>query len=149
MLKHVDPEMILMDINLPGIDGINTLNRILEERCIPCIFITGYSDSLTIEAASSSNAYGYLIKPVDKAPLNAAIAVACERYNRQLQAQEDARRAHVALEERKIIERAKAQLMEMTGMKEPQAMTFMQKKSRNTNTKLADVARSILKLKEI
>lgn len=145
LMNYIVPDMILMDINMPGINGITTLNRISEQHFLPCIFITGYSDPLTIESATATNAFGYLIKPIDKAELHAAILIAVKRYTEQCAAEQEAQRAKSALNDRKLIERAKGILMTNLRLNEQQAMQFLQKRSRDSNVKLVDVAQQIIK----
>lgn len=137
MAESCEPDLILMDINIPELDGIIVMERLREKKNIPCIFLTGYSDSALIERAAGVNAYGYLIKPVDVHDLEAAIGIAMRRFREM----DDSRRA---LADRKLVERAKGLLMDVLGMKEKQAMQFLQKRSRELNRKLPDLAKEII-----
>ena len=142
------PDLILMDINLPEIDGITALSIINKQYKIPCIFITGYADEETIARAQSAYTFGYLVKPVDADDLRAAINTSVARYNEYVRVNQNLQQTQKALEDRKIIERAKGILMDYLGMREGQAMQHLQKKSRTTNMKIADVARKIIAIYE-
>ena len=146
IVGRTDPDIILMDINLPGMDGIEVMAKINESRRIPCIFITGYSDSGLIARAQSPFTYGYLIKPVDISDLRAAINVAMSRFEDYSKVSNSLDKATKALEERKTIERAKGIVMDLLGLKETQAMQYLQKKSRNSNVRVIDIARKIIEI---
>lgn len=144
-IERNQPDLILMDINLPGMNGIATMRRVNETHDIPCIFITGYPDQQQIIAqAEAKNVYGYLIKPVDANDLKAVIGVTMARFRDYHHIHESLSLAQKTLEERKLVERAKGILMDAFEMKEQQAMQYLQKKSRATNKRLAVVAQEII-----
>lgn len=145
-VQHVD--LILMDINLPEMDGITAMEQISKEKSIPIIFITGYSDSELIQRARSQNTYGYLIKPVDVSDLKAAIDVALCRFGEYQKIQTQLVKAKNDLVTRKLIERAKGLLMDSFGMSEAKAMRYLQEKSRSTNRKMEDIAKRLIETAE-
>ncbi|NPV52012.1 MAG: response regulator [Firmicutes bacterium] len=137
MSKRLQPELVLMDINMPKLDGIEAAKLINEHNPIPVIIISGYSQADLISRATEAGVYGYLVKPVDKTDLAPAIDVAFGRFEETL-------RFKRSLEERKLIERAKGVLMDKRGLRENEAMKYLERQSQNTNEKLAIVAKKIL-----
>ena len=150
MVEELDPDLIIMDVKMPRLDGIQALEKINRGRnnILPCVFVTAHSDDALIARAKDAGAFSYLIKPVTIDSLKAAVEIAVQRYQDFLHLQEERDTAKENLENRKIIERAKGYLMDNFGMKEQQALEYMQKKSRDTNKKLILVAKSVLKMDE-
>lgn len=144
LVEKTLPDLILMDINIPQLDGITVMEKVSQKHEIPCIFITGYSSQDFVSRASLTNSYGYLIKPVDINDLRAAIKVAMTRFEEFQKANASFLSAKQELENRKLIERAKGILMDTYLMKEAQAMQFLQKKSRETNKKINVLAQEII-----
>ena len=138
------PDLILMDINMPTLNGIEALRLLAMHGDFACVFITAYSDNSFIEEASSLGAVGYVVKPVDERQLHASIELGMKRYNDTLLARKEANHYRNALEERKTIERAKGILMERLGIKEVEAMKRLQKRSRDTNTTILIIAEDII-----
>lgn len=143
------PDLILMDINMPELDGINVLMKINKIMLIPCIFITGQYSNELVERVNDAGAFGYLIKPVDERQIKASIDIAMERYREFKLLNAETNNLKASLEARKFIERAKGILMQKCSMSEQDAMKHLQKKSRNSNVKLVDVAKEIIKADEL
>lgn len=144
MIEERKPNMVLLDINLPEINGLKVLEYINEKYHIPCIIITGYYSEEFLDRAKKAGAFNYLIKPIDALQLSAAIEVTWQRYLEYASSKREQQRLSNALEERKLVERAKGILMNCNGLTEEQAMRSLQKRSRDSNVKLADVARSVI-----
>ena len=143
------PDLILMDINLPDIDGIEALKRINDRLIVPSIIISGYHESQLVEKAKNVGVFAYLIKPVDKKDLKVNLQICSSRFEEFLELKKDYNDARQALEDRKIIERAKGILMDNNNLKEAEAMATLQKKSQNKNQKLIKVAQDIIKASEL
>ncbi len=143
------PDLILMDINMPELDGINVLEKLNETMVIPCIFITGQYSKELVERVNNAGAFGYLIKPVDGRQIKASVDIAMERYREFEQLNAETNNLKSALENRKFIERAKGILMQKCSMSEQDAMKHLQKKSRNTNMKLVEVAKEIIRADDL
>lgn len=142
-------DIILMDINLPDMTGIEALKEISRIKKIPCIFITGYSDrKLITEANSLNTTYGYLIKPVNQNELAAAIEISIKRSDERKELESSMENAEQALQNRKLVERAKGLLMDNFRMKEGEAMRYIQKRSRDENKKIQIVARDVIEFFE-
>jgi Response regulator with putative antiterminator output domain len=111
---------------------------------IPSLIVSGYDDEELIQRASEIGVLGYLIKPIDESDLKAAIEIAISKFEEINKLKKELEETKDALESRKIIEKAKGIVMERLQLKEDDAMKFLQKKSRNSNKKLVDVAKDII-----
>lgn len=138
------PDMMLMDINMPDMDGISAIEKVNESLEIPAVVITGYRSQNYVNRAVRAGVYGYLQKPVDAYQLESTIRVAYTQFQKALEAKEGRENAERLLKERKVIERAKGLLMDQFGLSEAQAMKALQKKSADTNKKIYVVANEIL-----
>lgn len=137
-------DLVIVDINIPNVDGIEVIKRINQCVKLPCIIVTGYCDDALIKRANEAGVFGYLQKPIDRYDLISTISVAAERFGEFEKLKTETDVAKKALEERKLIERAKGILMDKFELKEKDAMRFLQKKSRDKNKKLVDVAKDII-----
>lgn len=149
MAANLKPDLILMDINMPGKNGLEALQEISASNDIPCIFVTAYANDSFIKSAAHLGAVGYVTKPVTEEQLRAQIKMGLSQKETLGAAQREAAHYKNALEERKVIERAKGILMDRAGIKEGEAMKRLQKISRDKNQKLIDVAREIVKADEL
>jgi response regulator NasT len=142
------PDLILMDINMPSLDGIEAIKQINNVLSIPAIIITGYSNKELVKRATDVGIFGYLVKPVDIKEIGPAIDVALTRFQEYQAVKEELDDTKEALESRKYIERAKGILMDRKNISEPEAMKLLQKKSNDTNTRLVVIAKDIIKADE-
>lgn len=143
------PDLILMDINMPNIDGLEAIKKINEKLFTPSIIVSGYYDEDFIRRATEEGVFYYLIKPIDIKDLKIAINISISRFKEFKKLQHDLKDTKKALEARKYIERAKGILMDRKKLKEPEAMKFLQKLSRNQNKKLVVVAKEIIQADSI
>lgn len=143
------PDLILMDINMPFLDGIEALKKINEKYVAPSIIITGYSESKLVKRALEAGVFGYLVKPVDARELAPAIDVALKRFEEFTKLSEDLKDTKAALEARKYIEKAKGILMDNLHLSEAEAMKYLQKKSRTKNKKIVVIAKEIIKADQL
>ncbi|HHV62770.1 MAG TPA: response regulator [Firmicutes bacterium] len=149
LCERVRPDVVIMDINMPRMDGVEAA-RAISERCpTPVVILTGYSDRELVERAADAGVFAYLVKPVDEHDLGPAIEVALARFDEERRLAAEARSAREALEARKLVERAKGILMDRLGLGEAEAMRLLQKKSRDQNKKLVDMARQIIEADKI
>lgn len=141
VIEEKQPDMVLADLNLPGKDGLTVIREACLEKMITTVIITGhYSDHL-MEKANIPCVYGYLMKPISEEQVQAAIQVA---WNRR----EEKKSTEKALEDRKLIERAKGILMDEMGLKEKEAMARLQKMARDKNLKLGEAADRVLRARQ-
>ncbi len=148
LAKQLQPDLLIMDVRMPVMDGIRALEIINSQpdSIIPCIFVTAYSDIELIEKAKEAGAFNYLIKPISFDSLRAAIEIAMIRFKEFNAIHKELADTKNNLENRKYIEKAKGILMVEFNFKEQQAMEYLQKKSRNCNKKLIDVAKEVIRM---
>jgi two-component system, response regulator PdtaR len=147
--RTAKPDLVISDIKMPGIDGIDAAHAIFQERPVPVILLSAYNDPELIARAGSDCVLAYLVKPIKEADLNPAIALAMRRFE-QLQAlRKEANDLRQALEDRKLIERAKGVLMKRAGVSEQEAFRRMQKLASSKRQKLVDIANMILAVEEV
>lgn len=134
------PDLVITDIKMPGIDGIDAAQKIYEEMPIPVILVSAYSDAKLIERAESDYIMAYLVKPIKQTDLEPTISLAVRRFEQFEALRHEASDMRQALEDRKTIERAKGVLMKELGLSEADAFRRLQKTASARNLKLIDVA---------
>ncbi len=144
LARDVKPDLAFLDIRMPNMTGPEAAHQIASERAIPIIILSAYSDGRTVDEATRSPVFHYLVKPVDPDDLGPAIAVARARFDDWIEARRQRDQLEAKLEERKIIERAKGLLMDTRGLSEREAYRFLQKTSQDKNTPMVDLAKKIL-----
>jgi len=144
LAREFKPDLAFLDIRMPVMTGPEAAHQITAERPIPIIILSAYSDSRTVEEATRSPVFHYLVKPVDPDDLAPAIAVARARFDDWMEAKRQRDQLEVKLEERKLIERAKGLLMDTRNLSEREAYRFLQKTSQDKNTPMVELARKIL-----
>ena len=139
------PDLYLFDIGLPGTDGLQAATRLAHEgKRRPVVVITGADDPELIERSIASGVSAYLTKPVDTRALQAAIDLAAARHAELVALEAEVGRAEQALEDRKVVERAKGLLMTALDLSEQDAFRRLQQTARERNLRLADVAAKIV-----
>jgi len=142
------PDLVISDINMPVMDGIEAAVRVFQERPTPFILVSAYHDQSLIERAEADHVMSYLVKPIKQADLEPAIAIAMRRFSQFQALRKEANDLRQALADRKQIERAKGILMKRTGLDEPDAFRRLQKLASEKNLKLAEIAGQILTAEE-
>ena len=137
-------DIVLLDINLPDIDGFSVLETLSQTVAVPCVFVTGFFNEELIRQATQLGAFGYVIKPIEEKQLFATLQVAFSRANEFSILREESKSVKEALDNRKFIERAKGILMERQSLSEEEAMRTLQRKSNQMNKKLVEVAKEII-----
>jgi response regulator NasT len=125
-------------------DGIEAAEMITEERLIPIILLTGFSERELAERAANTNVSAYLMKPVSEQDLLPAIALAVSRFKEFQALHQEVDDLREALETRKVVERAKSILMRRLKLSEEEAFRRMQQRSQNENKKLGEIAEAII-----
>jgi two-component system, response regulator PdtaR len=145
LARQSRPELYLFDIEMPNVDGLEAAKQLAAGGLRrPVVVVTGVDDPGLIERAIASGVSAYLTKPVDSRELDAALQLAAARHEefRALEAEVD--RAQQALEDRKLVERAKGLLMSALHLSEQDAFRRLQLTARERNLRLADVAARIV-----
>lgn len=144
-----EPDLALLDIQMPRLDGLSAARQIFGELGIPVVIISAYSDPEYIEKAREAGVFGYLIKSASGNQLRAAIEVAWSRFARHAEARQEVEVMKKRLDERKIIERAKWILVQRKGLSEEEALRTLQRQSRQTRKRMAELAQQILDANEL
>lgn len=144
LVEKLRPDLVFLDIKMPGLDGLAAAEQLIAAHRVPVIILTAYGDRALIDRAREAGVMGYLMKPLREADLEPAIQVALARY-RDLQAlAEEVTDLQDALETRKLVERAKAALMQRLGLSDEEAYRRIQAASRTARRPMKDVAREVL-----
>jgi response regulator NasT len=142
--RQLQPDLVITDIKMPDMDGIEAATIIYRERPIPFILVSAYHDQALINRAEDDHIMAYLVKPIEQKQLLPAIAIARRRFEQFQALRQEATDLRQALEDRKTVERAKGILMRRAKLDEQAAFSRLQKLSREQNRKLVEVARMIL-----
>ncbi len=149
MARTLAPDVAILDVKMPHLNGLDAAKEIHAERPIPIILVTAFSDAETIARATDVPVFSYLVKPVVAAQLSAAIAVAQARHAEWATGRRETEDLRKKLEDRKVIERAKGILMEREGITESAAYKTLQRTSQSRNMSMADLSRSLLAADEL
>ena len=150
LARAESPDLYLFDVEMPKVDGLEaaaTLARAGLRR--PVVVVTGVDDPTLIDRAIATGVSAYLTKPVDSRELEAALALAAARHAEFEALEAEVDRAQQALEDRKLVERAKGLLMSALGLSEQDAFRRLQRTARERNLKLADVAAQIVEQQDL
>jgi len=142
--EEVEPDLVLMDVKMPGMDGVEATRRLMERRPLPIVMLTAYSDDETVRSATEAGACAYLVKPVSRSQLLSALHVAASRFAELEQVKREVEDLSVALEVRKLIERAKGLLMDRAGLSEAEAFRRLQKASRDQRRPMKQIALEVI-----
>lgn len=146
--RDLKPDLVISDVKMPDMDGIDAADEIYRSDAIPVILISAFHDDELIQRASTRHVLAYLVKPVTEADLGPAITVAMQRFREFEEARSEAANLKQALEDRKTIEKAKGIVMQRTGVSEPDAFRRLQKLASSKSQKLVEVARMIVTAEE-
>ena len=144
LVRSLQPDLAILDIKMPGMDGLEVARIVSDERICGVLILTAFSQREVVEQARDAGALAYLVKPFQKSDLIPAIEVAIGRY-RELQAlANEVDTLAEQIESRKIVDRAKGLLMDRHGMTENEAFTFIQRTAMSERTRMKAVAERIL-----
>src|SRR5215218_8188970 len=138
------PDLAIMDVKMPHVDGIDAARRILEERPIPIVMLTAYGQDELVARAVEAGVFGYLVKPFRESDLLPAIHTARARHEELAALREEADSLAEALAARKAIERAKGLLMAKEGLTEPEAFARLRRASQVSGRPLKVVAEAVV-----
>ena len=144
LARELRPDLVIMDIKMPKLDGIQAAKVLTEEKIAPVLLLTAYSDRELVDRARDAGVVNYIVKPFREAELLPAIEIALARFaefntiNKELGDLKD------TMETRKLVERAKGVLMDTQGLKEQDAFRKIQQLSMNTRKSMREIAQAIL-----
>ncbi len=141
--KH-EPDLIITDIKMPDMDGLEAAGQIRKFRPTPIVIVSAYADQEYVDRALKEHVLAYLVKPISDQSLKTSISLAMQRFKEFQALQNQAENLHQALEDRKLVERAKGILMQRAGLSEPDAFRRLQLLSSQKNQKMVEIARTIV-----
>lgn len=149
LARDLKPELVIMDIRMPEMDGIEAAQALTQESIAPVLLLTAYSEPDLVRRATEAGVVGYLVKPFREAQLGPAIEVTLGRFREFQQLHKELGDMKEALEARKVIDRAKGMLMDRFGLSEADAFRRIQKRSMDTRKSMREVAEAILLASEM
>jgi two-component system, response regulator PdtaR len=147
--RSLRPDVVIMDIKMPIMDGLDAAKIISAEKIAPVILLTAYSQKDLIDRAKEAGVYAYLVKPFKEADLLPTIEVAISRYLEFQEMEAQATDLEDKLETRKVVDRAKGILMDKYGLKEAEAFRRIQAQSMNTRKSMREIAEAIVIAHEV
>ena len=137
------PQLVLMDIKMPGTDGLQAA-EILKEHKVPVVLLTAFSSPELVERASEAGVYSYVVKPFNPSNLIPALRIALSLHERMSSAESEVDEMNEKLETRKLVDRAKGLLTEKMKLNEPEAFRWIQKASMDRRLSMKQVAQTVI-----
>ena len=144
LARSLKPDIAILDIKMPGLDGLEAARAITDERLCGVLVLTAFSQRDFIEQARDAGALAYLVKPFQKSDLVPAIELAIGRFRELTALADEVRGLEEQLETRKLVDRAKGILMDRHGLSEHDAFSFIQKRAMANRTKMKNVAEQVI-----
>ncbi len=149
LARELRPDVVLMDIKMPDMDGIEAARVLTEERVAPVVLLTAFSQRDLVDRAKEAGVVGYLVKPIQEADLAPAIEIALSRFQEFRELEKEVDDLADQLETRKLVDRAKGILMDTQGLTEAAAFRRIQKMSMNTRKSMKEIAQAIVLTHEV
>jgi len=144
MAEELRPDLVILDIKMPVLDGISAAERIVSRRIAPCLILTAFSQRELVERARDAGAMAYLVKPFTKSDLTPAIEMAISRHEEIMALEKEVTTLAERLQTRKLVEKAKGLLMMKYNWTEPQAFRWIQKASMDRRMSMRQIARIVI-----
>ena len=144
LVAATNPEVVILDIKMPGMDGIEVARCIAESHGAAVVILTAFSQREFVDQAIEAGALAYLVKPFQRSELVPAVEIARARHREMRAITDQAQTLADRLEDRKTIDRARGVLMDEGGLSETDAFRFIQQAAMNERANMADVARQVL-----
>jgi len=144
LARSLEPDLAVLDVKMPHLDGIEAARRILEERPVPIVIVSAFSERVLVERAAEAGVFGYLAKPFREDRLLPAIATARARFEELVAVRSEVESLAEALAVRKAIERAKGILMEKEGLTEAQAFARLRSASQVSGRPMRVLAEAVI-----
>jgi two-component system, response regulator PdtaR len=147
--RSSQPDICILDVKMPVMDGIEAVTIITEESIAPAILLTAYSDQELIQRAKDAGVFAYLVKPFKPSDLPPAIEIARSRYEQNCQLNKEVSSLNERLETRKLVERAKGILIDEYHLSEAEAYRRIQVQSMNARKSMKEIAEAIIIAKSV
>jgi two-component system, response regulator PdtaR len=144
LAEELRPDLVVMDVKMPVLDGISAAERIVSQRIAPVLILTAFSQRELVERAREAGAMAYLVKPFAKTDLVPAIQMALSRHEEIAQLEREVADLTERLETRKLVDRAKGLLQTRYGLTEPDSFRWIQKAAMDKRTSMREVAQVVI-----
>ena len=144
LVEQLHPDLVLLDVRMPVMDGITAAESIASRRLAPVVMVTAYSQREQVERARDAGAMAYVVKPFSAADLVPAIEMARSRFSEITALESEVADLADRLETRKLVEQAKARLQSAFGLPEPDSFRWIQRTAMDKRTSMREVARVVL-----
>ena len=144
LARESGPDLVILDIKMPGMDGLTASEKIVEEGLAAVLILTAFSQKDLVKRAADAGAMGYLVKPFQKSDLMPAIEIALARHAELTAVKQESADLTEQLETRKTVDRAKGKLMDDHGISEAEAFRQIQKRAMNERRPMKEIASEIL-----
>jgi len=149
LARQLRPDLMVLDIKMPEMDGIDAAKVIADEKIAPVLLVTAYSQLDLVNRARDAGVFGYVVKPFQESDLLPAIQIAIARFQEYLEIARQAKSLEEQLETRKLVDRAKGILMDKHGLREQEAYRRIQQQSMNRRRSMREVAEAIIIASEV
>jgi two-component system, response regulator PdtaR len=149
LARQLRPDLVVLDIKMPEMDGIDAAKLIADEKIAPVLLVTAYSQIDLVNRARDAGVFGYVVKPFQESDLLPAIQIAIARFQEYLEIARQAANLEDQLETRKLVDRAKGILMDRHGLREQDAYRRIQQQSMNLRRSMREVAEAIIIASEV
>ncbi|MDX8035927.1 response regulator [Lentzea sp. BCCO 10_0856] len=144
LATELNPDLVILDVKMPKVDGIEAAQQIAGNRIAPVVILTAFSQRDLVERARDAGAMAYLVKPFAKRDLVPAIELAISRFSELAALEQEVAGLTERLETRKVVERAKGILMTKQGLSEPEAFRWVQRTAMDRRTTMKAVAEAVI-----
>jgi AmiR/NasT family two-component response regulator len=144
LATELNPDLVILDVKMPKVDGIEAAQQIAGNRIAPVVILTAFSQRDLVERARDAGAMAYLVKPFAKRDLVPAIELAMSRFGELAALEQEVAGLNERLETRKVVERAKGILMTKQGLSEPEAFKWVQRTAMDRRTTMKAVAEAVI-----
>ncbi len=144
LARELKPDVVIMDIKMPNMDGIEAAKILTQEKVAPVLLLTAYSQRDLVDRAKEAGVVGYLVKPFREQEIAPAIDIALARFQEFRELEKEVGDLKETLETRKIVDRAKGILMDQQGLTEAESFRKIQKMSMNTRKPMKEIAEAII-----
>jgi len=144
LARELKPDVVIMDIKMPNMDGIEAAKMLTEEKVAPVLLLTAYSQRDLVDRAKEAGVVGYLVKPFREQEIVPAIDIALARFQEFRELEKEVGNLRETLETRKLVDRAKGILMDQQTLTEAEAFRKIQKMSMNTRKPMKEIAEAII-----